>query len=87
MKEGRDNGKRSSRKRETKDQKGLLRPKRRERERVLFADSQLYHTSLELMGNGSPFSASDPFASVCTQFSQMESGDVQLTRKASKDKT
>lgn len=32
VEEGRDNGKRSSRKKETKDQKGLLKPKRRERE-------------------------------------------------------
>lgn len=63
-----DNGKRSSRKK---------RQAKKEKEGVPFVDSQLYHTTLELMGNGSPFSESDPFASICTQFSQMESADVQ----------
>lgn len=38
------------------------------------------------MGNGSLFSASDPFTSICTQFSQMERGDVQRTGAVSKDK-
>lgn len=57
VKEKGDNGKRSSRKK---------RKTIKERERVPFVDSQLYHTTLELMGNGSPLSASDPFASICT---------------------
>lgn len=65
-KEKGDNRKRSSRKKR----------KTKKRERVPFADSQLYHTMLKLMGNGSLFSASDPFTSICTQFSQMERGDV-----------
>lgn len=66
-KEKGDNRKRNSRKKR----------KTKKRERVPFADSQLYHTMLKLMGNGSLFSASDPFISICTQFSQMERGDVQ----------
>lgn len=75
-KEKGDNMKRSSRKkRQTK-----------KRERVPFADSQLYHTMLKLLGNESLFSASDPFTSIRTQFSQMERGDVQWTGAVSKDK-
>lgn len=74
-KEKGDNRKRSSRKKR----------KTKKRERVPFADSQLYHTMLKLMGNGSLFSASDPFTSICTQFSQMER-DVQRTGAVSKDK-
>lgn len=68
VKEKGDNEKRSSRKKQKT---------KKERERVPFADSQLSQTTLELMGNESLFSASDPFASICTQFSQMDSGDVQ----------
>lgn len=75
-KEKGDNRKRSSRKKR----------KTKKRERVPFADSQLYHTMLKLMGNGSLFSASDPFTSICTQFSQMERGDVHWIGAVSKDK-
>lgn len=75
LKEKGNNGKRSSRKK-----------RKTKKERVQFSDSQLYHTTLELMGNEPPFSTSDPFASTCTQFSQMKSGDVQRMGAVSKDK-
>lgn len=57
--------------------RGVAGKRDQKRRRVPFADSQLYHTMLKLMGNGSLFSASDPFTSICTQFFQMERGDVQ----------